>query len=182
MEFIQTAIKDVILIKPRVFADQRGYFMETFHEKEFRQNGIEANFVQDNMSSSVQGTLRGLHYQLAPFAQGKLVRVTMGRVFDVAVDLRKQSPAFGQYVGVELSAENKFSMWVPPGFAHGFYVLSEKAEFIYKCTEFYNPASERGIIWNDLALNIQWPINENGIILSDKDQKFPLLAGAEINY
>jgi len=182
MEFIQTAIKDVILIKPQVFADQRGYFMETYHEKEYRHNGINAHFVQDNMSSSVQGTLRGLHYQLAPHAQGKLVRVTRGRVFDVAVDLRRQSATFGQYVGVELTEENKFSLWVPPGFAHGFYVLSDSAEFTYKCTAFYNPAAERGISWNDPEINIQWPIDNNNIILSDKDKKFPPLSGAEINY
>ncbi|HPG39683.1 MAG TPA: dTDP-4-dehydrorhamnose 3,5-epimerase [bacterium] len=182
MEFVRTAINDVILIKPQVFADQRGYFMETYHEKEYRQNGIEACFVQDNMSSSVQGTLRGLHYQLAPYAQGKLVRVTRGRVFDVAVDLRRQSVTFGQYVGVELSEENKCSLWVPPGFAHGFYVLSDSAEFTYKCTEFYNPAAERGISWNDPEINIHWPIDNNNIILSEKDKKFPQFSGAEINY
>jgi dTDP-4-dehydrorhamnose 3,5-epimerase len=171
MRFIETEIKDVLLMEPKVFGDARGFFMETFNEKLFQENGINVHFVQDNVSRSVKGTLRGLHYQKDPFAQGKLVRVNMGAVYDVAVDIRKNSPTFGQWVGVELTEENKKLLWIPPGFAHGFYVLSEKAEFCYKCTSYYTPQAEAGIMWNDSTIGIDWPIIENKVILSEKDQK-----------
>lgn len=181
MHFIQTKIQDVILVEPKVFKDSRGYFMETYNQKIFHENGITVEFVQDNMSSSVQGTLRGLHYQLAPYAQGKLVRVTKGRVFDVAVDIRRQSPTFGKWVGIELSEENKRSLFIPPGFAHGFYVLSEMAEFTYKCTALYAPKAERGIIWNDPDIGIAWPLLEKTLNLSEKDKNNPPLRLAEID-
>jgi len=182
MEFIPTEIKDIFLIKPKIHADKRGYFMETYNQKDFEEKGIITEFLQDNMSSSVKGTLRGLHYQIEPFVQGKLVRVTRGRVFDVAVDIRKKSPTFGKWVGQELSEENKYCLYIPPGFAHGFYVLSDKAEFAYKCTAFYNREAERGINWNDPVINIKWPIINNNIILSEKDKTFPFLNAAEINF
>lgn len=179
MRFIKTEIKDVILIEPKVLGDSRGFFMETFNDKLFRENGIAENFVQDNVSRSKQGTLRGLHYQLAPNAQGKLVRVTSGAVYDVAVDIRKNSPTFGKYIGIELSAENKKLLWIPPGFAHGFYVISEEAEFCYKCTAPYSPQSETGILWNDATIDINWPIIANKTILSDKDQNLPSFKNAQ---
>jgi len=171
MTFTALNIPDVLLIEPKVFSDARGYFMETYKESLFAQHGIRFHFVQDNMSSSVRGTLRGLHYQLDPYAQGKLVRVIQGVVFDVAVDIRQGSPWFGKWVGVELSAVNKRSLWIPPGFAHGFCVLSEKAEFVYKTTDVYTPDAERGVIWNDESINIKWPIAEDELILSEKDPK-----------
>ena len=180
MRFIETEIKDIILVEPKVFGDARGFFMETFNEEIFRENGIMENFVQDNVSRSVQGTLRGLHYQLPPHAQGKLVRVTQGAVFDVAVDIRRSSPTFGKWVGVELSDENKQTLWIPPGFAHGFYVLTETAEFTYKCTSLYAPHAEAGIIWNDPDIGIEWPIVNDKIILSDKDRLLPGLGDAKI--
>ena len=139
-------------------------------------------FVQDNMSSSVKGTLRGLHYQLEPYGQGKLVRVFKGAVFDVAVDIRRNSPTFGQWVGVELTAENKLSLWIPAGFAHGFCVLSDIAEFTYKCTSVYTPSAERGIIWNDPEINVAWPVDGELVILSEKDKGNPFLRDADINY
>ena len=182
MEFIPTDIPEVLLIKPKLFADARGYFMETFRADLFAAHGIDEAFVQDNMSSSVKGTLRGLHYQLAPHAQGKLVRVIRGAVYDVAVDIRRASPTFGRWLGVTLTEENKLSLYIPAGFAHGFYVLSDVAEFIYKCTRLYAPQAERGIIWNDPELNIQWPIESQALILSSKDQANPLLRDAEINF
>jgi len=181
MDFSATEIPDVLVMKPRLFADARGYFMETFRQDLFAQRGICENFVQDNMSSSIKGTLRGLHYQLNPYAQGKLVRVIRGAVYDVAVDIRRGSPWYGKWVGMELSAENRLSMYIPAGFAHGFYVLSESAEFIYKCTHFYAPQAERGIIWNDAEINIAWPIIENRVILSAKDNENPSLRLAENN-
>jgi len=181
MKFIPTEISDVILIEPKVFSDRRGYFMEIYNQKVFEENGIPYHFVQDNMSSSAFGTLRGLHYQLEPFAQGKLVRVIKGAVYDVAVDIRQGSPTFGKYVGVELSEENKRSLFIPPGFAHGFYVLTDIAEFTYKCTAFYAPQAERGIIWNDPDLAIDWPVKSKKLILSAKDSKLPRFKEAEIN-
>lgn len=181
MQFIQTKIRDVILVEPKIFKDNRGYFMETYNQKIFHENGITVEFVQDNMSSSTRGTLRGLHYQLEPFAQGKLVRVTKGRVFDVAVDIRRTSPTFGEWVGLELSEENKRSLFIPPGFAHGFYVLSEMAEFTYKCTALYAPRAERGIIWNDPDIGIEWPLQEGNLVLSQKDNSNPPLRLAEID-
>jgi dTDP-4-dehydrorhamnose 3,5-epimerase len=182
MEFVSTDIPDVLLIKSKLFADARGYFMETFRQDLFADSGINEPFVQDNMSSSVKGTLRGLHYQLAPHAQGKLVRVIRGAVYDVAADIRRGSPTFGKWVGVELSESNKLSMYIPAGFAHGFYVLSDTAEFIYKCTSLYMPQAERGIVWNDPDLNIYWPIDPRFLILSDKDRLNPMLKNAEMNF
>ncbi|WP_447893718.1 dTDP-4-dehydrorhamnose 3,5-epimerase [Vreelandella sp. GE22] len=170
MHYEKLAIPDVVLLTPKVFGDERGFFMETFRQNEFEENCGNYQFVQDNHSKSSQGTLRGLHYQLN-HPQGKLVRVTQGEVFDVAVDMRKSSPTFGQWVGATLSAENKQLLWVPPGFAHGFYVISETAEFQYKCTDYYDPGSEVSILWNDPTLAIQWPCQKDAPQLSDKDRK-----------
>ncbi|MGB7755387.1 MAG: dTDP-4-dehydrorhamnose 3,5-epimerase [Salinisphaera sp.] len=171
MEVIPTRISDVKLIKPRVFGDARGFFMETWNARIFAEAGIDATFVQDNHSRSVKNTLRGLHYQIQQ-PQGKLVRVTRGEVFDVAVDLRPNSPTFGQWVGKVLSEDNQYQLWVPPGFAHGFYVMSGSAEFQYKCTDFYAPEHERCIHWNDPDLNIEWPLLAGGEpIVSGKDEK-----------
>lgn len=182
MKFINTELRDIILLEPRVFTDGRGSFMEVYNKKVFHENGIDAEFVQDNVSVSVKGTLRGLHYQLAPQAQGKLVRVVKGAVFDVAVDIRRGSPDFGRWFGLVLSEENKKALYIPPGFAHGFYVVSEKAEFTYKCTALYAPHLDRGVLWNDPEVGIKWPIVEGELILSEKDRNLPRLANAEINY
>lgn len=180
MDVITTAIPDLILFKPKVFGDERGFFLETFRESWFRERNINATFVQDNHSSSCKGVLRGLHYQINN-PQGKLVRVTAGEVYDVAVDLRKSSPTFGKSVGVYLSAENKNIFWIPPGFAHGFLVLSERAEFNYKCTEYYAPEHERALLWNDPALEINWPLSDIALpTLSAKDQQALPLAKAEV--
>lgn len=180
MKVIHTEIPDVLLFEPKTFGDERGYFMETFRAQWLQEQGVEVNFVQDNQSSSGKHVLRGLHYQLHK-PQGKLVRVISGEVFDVAVDLRRSSPTFGKSVGVILSAENKHIFWVPPGFAHGFVVLSEQAEFCYKCTEYYAPEFERSLLWNDPALNINWPaIAAETLILSPKDRAGLLLADAEV--
>ncbi|HWP95053.1 MAG TPA: dTDP-4-dehydrorhamnose 3,5-epimerase [Gammaproteobacteria bacterium] len=169
MEFVPLAIPDVVLVTPRVFGDDRGFFMETWEARKFTAAGIDAHFVQDNHSRSVRGTLRGLHYQIRQ-PQGKLVRVVDGAVFDVAVDLRRSSPSFGQWVGVTLSAENKQQLWIPPGFAHGFLVLSERADVIYKCTDFYAPEHERSLLWNDPTLAIDWPLAPGDVpLLSRKD-------------
>lgn len=178
MKVIKTAIDDVLIFEPTVFGDERGFFMETFRESEFEELGLKVQFVQDNHSLSSKGVLRGLHYQIRQ-AQGKLVRVVAGEVYDVAVDLRKSSATFGQHVGVHLSAENKHIFWVPPGFAHGFVVLSEQAEFIYKCTEYYAPEHELSLLWNDPCLNINWPLASEPE-LSNKDKKGVLLADAEV--
>jgi len=169
MEFRPTAIPDVILIAPKVIGDDRGFFMETYQRREFREHGIGAEFVQDNHSRSRRGVLRGLHYQVKQ-PQGKLVRVVAGEVFDVSVDLRRGSPTFGKWAGVRLSAENKLQVWVPPGFAHGFCVLSEWADAIYKTTDFYAPEWERTLLWNDPDVGIAWPL-EGGAqpIVSAKD-------------
>ena len=180
MEIEVTAIPDVLLFKPKVFGDERGFFMETFRETWFSDRGLNVNFVQDNHSASSKGVLRGLHYQVQQ-PQGKLVRVTAGEVFDVAVDLRRQSPTFGQSVGVILSAENRHLFWVPPGFAHGFLVLSERAEFSYKCTDYYAPEHERSLLWNDPVLGIDWPeLGPEYPILSAKDRAGMRLAEAEV--
>ena len=169
MNVIKTEIPDVLIFEPKVFSDERGFFFESFNQKIFEEAvGRKVEFVQDNHSKSRKGVLRGLHYQLEPYAQGKLVRCVVGEVFDVAVDIRKSSPTFGKWVGVNLSAENKRQLWIPEGFAHGFLVLSETAEFLYKTTNYYNPQSDRGIIWNDPSLNIKWPLVEKPI-LSKKD-------------
>ena len=169
MKVIDTCIPDVKIIEPSVFGDERGFFMETWNQKKFEElvTGKPTQFVQDNHSKSKKGILRGLHYQTEN-TQGKLVRVVSGEVFDVAVDIRKGSPTFGQWVGEYLSAENKRQLWVPEGFAHGFYVTSEEAEFVYKCTDYYNPKAEISIYWNDLSINIDWPIIES-CVLSKKD-------------
>jgi dTDP-4-dehydrorhamnose 3,5-epimerase len=180
MKATPLTIPDVILIEPKVFGDERGYFYESFNQTAFNQViGYDVQFVQDNHSKSQKGVLRGLHYQLAPKAQGKLVRVIQGEVFDVAVDIRRSSPTFGQAVGVLLSAENKRQLWVPEGFAHGFYVTTETAEFIYKCTDYYNPSAEHSIRWNDPDLNIQWPLVEGKQpLLSAKDAEGKLFKDA----
>ena len=169
----------MLLIEPQVFGDSRGFFMETWHAEKFAAAGLDCNFVQDNHSKSVQGTLRGLHYQIRK-PQGKLVRVISGEVFDVAVDLRKSSPFFGRWVGEILSAENKKMLWVPPGFGHGFYVLSSEAEFVYKCTELYAPEDERCIRWDDPELAIAWPLLGQPPLLSAKDLAGVSLAEAEL--
>ena len=167
------ALPEVLLITPRVFGDDRGFFLETFSERDFTAAGITARFVQDNQSRSKRGVLRGLHYQLEQ-PQGKLVRVARGKIFDVAVDIRSGSPRFGKWFGVVLDDEKNQSLWIPPGFAHGFCVLSDEADVAYKATAFYAPSAERGILWNDPMLGIQWPI-ENPI-LSEKDLTYPPLS------
>lgn len=169
-----TNIEGLCILKPTVFEDNRGYFFESYNANDFKEIGIENIFVQDNQSKSSKGVLRGLHYQLE-HPQAKLVRVIKGEVYDVAVDLRPDSPTFGQYHGVVLTAENKLQFFIPRGFAHGFLVLSDEAEFTYKCDDFYHPNDEGGIIWNDPDINIEWPFTEN-LIQSKKDQNWPTLA------
>jgi dTDP-4-dehydrorhamnose 3,5-epimerase len=179
MKVISTKIPEVIIIEPQVFGDDRGFFLESYNEKTFAQKtGINAKFVQDNHSRSAKNVLRGLHYQIQQ-PQGKLVRVVIGEVFDVAVDIRKNSPTFGEWVSCLLSAENKRLFWVPPGFAHGFLVLSETADFLYKTTDYYAPEYERAILWNDPTLNIDWPLQTTPI-LSAKDQAAQPLQTAEV--
>ena len=168
MEFTNTKIKEVKLIKPKIHGDSRGFFLETYQKNHFKDAGISCDFIQDNHSRSKKNTLRGLHYQLDKM-QGKLVRVSNGCVYDVAVDMREGSPTFKEYVSFILSDENQFQLFIPPGFAHGFCVISEEADFEYKCTEFYNPNSEVGIMWDDPDLDIDWPINDP--IVSDKDNE-----------
>lgn len=168
MRFTPTAIPDVIVVEPDVFGDERGFFMETWRQTDFAEVGINAEFVQDNHSKSTKGILRGLHYQI-PKAQGKLVRVISGDVFDVAIDLRRNSPTFGKWVGEIISSENKKQLWLPPGFAHGFLVMSETAEFVYKCTDYYAPQHERCIVWDDPDVGIEWPQLEQAPVLSQKD-------------
>ena len=171
MKYIPLEIPDVVLMEPQVFGDHRGFFMETWREDDFRNHVADVHFVQDNHSKSTQGILRGLHYQIRQ-SQGKLVRVTSGKVFDVAVDIRKSSPTFGKWVGEILSSENKKMMWIPPGFAHGFYVMSEDAEFVYKCTDYYAPKHERTLLWNDPTIAIDWPVASGQTpVLSEKDFK-----------
>ena len=176
MNFIETGIADLILIEPKVFGDSRGYFFESYNEKAFAEGGIKIKFVQDNQSSSTYGVIRGLHFQKAPFAQTKLIRVLNGRILDVAVDIRKESITYGKYYSVELSAENKKQLLVPKGFAHGFSVLSETADVLYKCDEFYHKESEGGLIYNDPTLNIDWKIPAHKAIVSEKDLKQPTFA------
>ena len=182
MNIVPLDLPGVFLIEPKVYGDHRGWFFESFRRDKFVACGMEVEFVQDNMSSSTRNVVRGLHYQLDPQAQGKLVRVVRGEVFDVAVDIRRGSPTFGKWVARTLTAENKLAMYVPPGFAHGFCVVSDIAEFHYRCTEYYSPTHERGIAWNDPAIGIDWPIKQADAILSDKDKACPPLAKAEINY
>ena len=182
MKATQTKIPDVWVIEPRVFGDDRGFFFESFNEKAFNEaTGNKLPFVQDNHSRSVKGVLRGLHYQLPPKAQGKLVRVVQGEVFDVAVDIRKDSPSFGQWVAEILSAENKKQLWIPPGFAHGFLTLSATAEFLYKTTDYWSPEHERAIIWNDATLNIEWSLNGMQPTLAAKDAAAVAFSAAEIS-
>lgn len=179
MKIIQTEIPDVLIIEPQVFGDERGFFFESYNEKALLEKaGVSAHFVQDNHSRSAKNVLRGLHYQIQQ-SQGKLVRVVEGAVFDVAVDLRKNSQTFGQWVGVHLSAENKQQLWIPAGFAHGFVVVSDYAEFLYKTTDFYAPQHERSILWNDPDIGIDWQI-EGEPILSGKDKAGKLLQDAEV--
>jgi dTDP-4-dehydrorhamnose 3,5-epimerase len=173
MKILPTSIPEVIILEPSIFTDERGYFLETYQQQKYAEVGIMKSFVQDNQSYSVKNVLRGLHFQLH-YPQGKLVRVTQGSVFDVAVDIRQNSSTFGQWHGEVLSAENKKQMYIPENFAHGFCVLSDGAEFLYKCTDFYIPGDESGLIWNDPQLNIKWPIHEP--ILSSKDMILPKLS------
>ncbi len=177
-----TPIKDLIIIEPKQFSDSRGYFFESFNEKKFAQNGLNYNFVQDNESKSQYGVLRGLHYQLEPYAQSKLVRAISGEVYDIAVDLRKGSDTFGQWFGALLSGENKKQMLIPKGFAHGFVVLSKEAVFSYKCDQYYHKESERGIKYDDPILKIDWKLEKNNIHLSEKDETLPLLNDSEHNF
>jgi len=180
MQATPLAIADVVLFTPKVFGDARGFFFESFNARVFKEaTGLEVDFVQDNHSRSSKNVLRGLHYQLAPHAQGKLVRVVQGEVFDVAVDIRRSSPTFGQWVGAVLSAENHNQLWIPPGFAHGFITLSDTAEFLYKTTDFYSTQSERCIAWNDPQIGIDWPVGATPL-LSDKDQKGVALSEADL--
>lgn len=179
MEVISTAIPDVLVFKPKILGDERGYFYESFRQQWFDNLDMNIKFVQDNQSSSQKNVVRGLHYQIQK-PQGKLVRVISGEVFDVAVDLRKSSPTFGQSVGVHLSDTNKLMLWIPPGFAHGFSVVSNHAELYYKCTEYYAPEYDRSLLWNDPVLNIQWPLNSAEPILSAKDIAAKPLSLAEV--
>jgi dTDP-4-dehydrorhamnose 3,5-epimerase len=180
MNVIPTALPEVLILEPKVFGDDRGFFFESYNRKTFAlDTGLDAEFVQDNHSRSVRHVLRGLHYQLVK-PQGKLVRVVAGCVWDVAVDLRKSSPRFGQWVGVELSADNKRQLWVPPGFAHGFVVLSESADFLYKTTDYWYPEHERAVVWNDPQLAIAWPLGGAAPKLAGKDAAAPRLADAEV--
>ena len=171
MEIIQTSIPEVLLIKPAVFKDARGYFYEVFNKSVFEKLGLITEFVQDNQSMSEKGTVRGLHFQAPPFDQGKLVTVIKGAVIDVAVDIRRSSPFYGQTVAIELNEDNKYMLWIPSGFAHGFSTLKDNTIFQYKCTNFYNKSTEGGIIWNDLNLDIQW--NVDNPIISEKDNQLP---------
>lgn len=181
MKATPTRIPDVMVVEPKVFGDARGFFYESFNQVAFNAaTGTAFTFVQDNHSRSSQGVLRGLHYQLPPHAQGKLVRVVRGSVWDVAVDIRQGSPTFGQWVGQELTEDNHKQFWIPPGFAHGFVVLSESADFLYKTTNYYAPQSDRGIAWNDPDLDIAWPNLGMDFVLSDKDRQQPALRQAEV--
>ena len=173
IRIIKTALPEVLVFEPEVFGDSRGFFMETYHEKKYHKTGLSKKFVQDNFSHSAKGILRGLHYQLN-FPQGKLVFVIKGEVFDVAVDIRHGSPTFGQWVGEILSGENKRQIFIPEGFAHGFCVLSNSADFMYKCTDFYHPEDDQGIYWGDRTIDINWPITNPD--LSKKDNSLPMLA------
>jgi dTDP-4-dehydrorhamnose 3,5-epimerase len=182
MKIIKTEIEGLLIIEPNIFEDTRGYFFETYNKKIYKEAGIEADFVQDNESLSSFGVIRGLHYQLNPYAQAKLVRVIKGRVLDVAVDIRKGSPTFGKWVAIELSEENKKQFYIPRGFAHGFSVLSQTAIFSYKCDNFYNKNAERGIVYKDEFLKINWQIPENKMIISEKDKLLNTFFDAEMNF
>jgi len=179
MNITETALPGVLLIAPRVFGDARGFFLESWNQQNFAAAGLDLAFVQDNHSRSAKGVLRGLHYQLSN-PQGKLVRVTQGAVFDVAVDIRRSSPHFGRWVGYELSADNHHMLWIPPGFAHGFVTLSDTADFLYKCTSLYDPHGDRGIAWDDPTIGIVWPDTGAAPLLSTKDAVAPRLADAQV--
>jgi dTDP-4-dehydrorhamnose 3,5-epimerase len=180
VNIVRTKLVEVLIVEPAVLSDSRGFFLESWNERKFSEAGLPMKFVQDNHSLSAQGTLRGMHYQLKS-PQGKLVRVTVGEVFDVAVDMRRSSPTFGQWVGLTLSASNKRMLWIPPGFAHGFYVTSTQAEFQYKCTDYYDPGSERTLAWDDPDVGISWPlIPELPALLSPKDRAGHRLGEAEV--
>lgn len=182
MKITESILPGVYIIEPRIFGDHRGWFMETYNESEFQKQGIMLSFIQDNHSySASKGTLRGLHYQINPKAQSKLVRCTKGAIFDVAVDIRKGSPKYGQWCGIELSAENKKQLLIPKGFAHGFMTLVEHVEVQYKCDELYAPECDRGILWNDPSIGIKWPFDIIPV-LSDKDKNAPLLMNANLNF
>ncbi len=181
-KFTTTKIKDVIIIEPKKFGDHRGYFMETYSKEHFYNGGVEVEFVQDNQSKSKKGVLRGLHFQTEN-TQGKLVRVISGEVYDVAVDLRKDSKTYGEWVGILLTGENNKQFYVPEGFAHGFLVLSEMAEFVYKCTDYYNAEADGGVLWNDPEIGIEWPLEGiEEVLLSEKDQVQPLLKDLKVNF
>jgi dTDP-4-dehydrorhamnose 3,5-epimerase len=182
MEIIQTGFDGLVVVEPKVFKDERGYFFECYNENSFHEAGLKYIFVQDNQSKSSYGVIRGLHYQLDPYAQTKLVRVLEGKIYDIAVDIRKGSPTFGKWYGIELSDENFLQLVVPKGFAHGFSVLSEKAVILYKCDDFYNREAERGIIFNDPGLAIDWRIEPGKAIVSEKDRKLPFFGEADINF
>lgn len=182
MNIIETPIKDLLVLEPKIFLDQRGYFFETFNQKLFRENGLDYTFIQDNESCSEYGVIRGLHYQLEPYSQAKLVRVIKGAVLDVAVDLRQGSPTFGTWFGVELNEENKMQLLIPRGFAHGFSVLSSSAIFSYKCDRLYHPQAEKGILFCDPTLNIEWKISKEEMKVSDKDLKHPIFEKSEHNF
>lgn len=181
-EFIETGIEGMFIVEPTVFEDNRGFFMETFNERDFKDAGYDLKFVQDNQSKSTKGVLRGLHFQIK-YPQGKLVRVTKGKVFDVGVDLRSDSDTYGKWFGAVLSDENKRQLYIPPKFAHGFVVLSDEAEFLYKCTEFYHGEDEGGIIWNDEDIGVEWPLDDiDEVILSEKDKLWPTFKESQISY
>lgn len=182
MEITKTSIPNLLIIKPQVFSDPRGFFLESYKENRYKEAGVNVNFIQDNISKSTYGAIRGLHYQLAPYSQAKLVHVLEGKVLDVAVDLRKNSPTFGQHYPIELSAENKLQFFIPQGFAHGFSVLSETAIFCYKCDNYYSQEAERGIAFNDASLNIDWKIPADKAIISSKDSILPSFKEAEHNF
>lgn len=182
MKIIPTPLKDLYIIEPVVFTDNRGFFFESYNEAKLLEAGLNYNFIQDNHSKSSYGVLRGLHYQNNPYAQAKLVRVTQGKVLDVVVDIRKNSPSYLQHFSLELSDENKLQLLIPAGFAHGFVVLSDTCEFLYKCDNYYNKSSEGGIAYNDSALNIDWMIPEDDIILSEKDTHNPTVEKADFNF
>jgi len=182
MNLIETPIKDLLVLEPKIFSDQRGYFFEAYNHKLFEEKGLNYAFIQDNESKSEYGVIRGLHYQLEPYSQAKLVRVVLGAVYDVALDLRLGSPTFGKWFGIELNEENKRQMLIPKGFAHGFSVLSKEAVFSYKCDQYYRPEAERGIIYNDPIFNIDWKIEKDKVKVSGKDLKNPIFEKSEYNF
>ncbi len=176
LKVTSTAIPGVLLLEPRLFGDERGFFLESFNQRAFNEaTGLDVTFVQDNHSRSAKGVLRGMHYQLPPHAQGKLVRVVRGSVFDVAVDIRRDSPTFGKWAGVELSEDNHRQLWIPPGLAHGFLVTSESADFLYKTTNYYAPAAERGLRWDDPSVGIEWPLEGLKLTIAERDRQAPPL-------